>query len=100
VTSEIAPDESTVLLVADFGKLVAGKKLNSVLGRIKTPLEGRFDVIRTQETNLGNWVADVVRETMRAHVCIINAGLPYLFYLLFYLLFIYFLDFSSSSFSS
>ena len=74
ITTRFPPDESAQSLSEEFGKLVAGKKLNKVLGRIKTPLDGRFQVIRTEETNLSNWVADVVRETMKSDVCLINSG--------------------------
>lgn len=74
VTRQIPADENAVALVTEYGKLVAGKKLNKILGKIKTPLDGRFQIIRTEESNLSNWIADVVRDTMRADVCIINSG--------------------------
>ncbi|KAH7925752.1 Metallo-dependent phosphatase [Leucogyrophana mollusca] len=39
-----------------------------------TPLEGRFNFLRTQETNLGNIVADAVRAYYDTDIAFMNAG--------------------------
>ena len=49
-------------------------ELDKVLGVINVDLDGRFSFIRTQETNLGNFVADIILEHIRADCCLINSG--------------------------
>lgn len=49
-------------------------KMNEVLGTIRQPLEGRFAKMRTEETNLGNWVCDVLLSVTGGDVAILNSG--------------------------
>lgn len=49
-------------------------KLQEVLGTFTVPLEGRFANIRKGETNLGNWVCDVVLAATNADCVILNSG--------------------------
>lgn len=49
-------------------------KLQEILGVFAVPLEGRFESIRTGETNLGNWVCDVVLAATNADCVILNSG--------------------------
>ncbi len=44
------------------------------LGCVGSDLDSRFDMIRTCETTMGNFVADILMITMNADVCIINSG--------------------------
>ena len=39
---------------------VVGEKMDEVLGTFGVPLDGRFSSIRTSETNLGNFVCDIM----------------------------------------
>jgi 2',3'-cyclic-nucleotide 2'-phosphodiesterase (5'-nucleotidase family) len=48
--------------------------LGTVVGRSDVPLEARSSRLRTSETNLGNFVADVMRERMGADVALTNGG--------------------------
>lgn len=48
--------------------------MDEVLGKFTVPLEGRFKIIRTMETNLGNWMCDVVLAATGADLVIINSG--------------------------
>jgi 5'-nucleotidase len=48
--------------------------LGAVVGRTAVPLEARAGRLRTAETNLGNFVADVMRERMSADVALANGG--------------------------
>ena len=45
-----------------------------VIGKIDVNLEGRFRQVRTKETNLGNLVADVMRQKVKADVALFNSG--------------------------
>ena len=48
--------------------------MNDVIAYTKSPIEARFKMIRTQETNLGNMVADVVRNSVGTDLVLINTG--------------------------
>ncbi|KAL0277625.1 UNVERIFIED_CONTAM: hypothetical protein PYX00_004852 [Menopon gallinae] len=49
-------------------------KLNEVLGCFAVPLDGRFSSVRTGESNLGNWICDVVLAATNADCALINSG--------------------------
>lgn len=49
-------------------------KMTEVLGTFTVPLEGRFQSIRTSESNLGNWICDVVLASTGADLVILNSG--------------------------
>lgn len=67
------PDPKMEALVAKENAKFA-KGLERVLGRIEVPLDGRFDMIRTQETNLGNFVTDVMLTAVEADCALLNSG--------------------------
>jgi 5'-nucleotidase len=48
--------------------------MDKILGYTEVELETRFSEIRTKETNFSNFYADLVREELRADLCIVNAG--------------------------
>ncbi len=48
--------------------------MDVVLGSINTELEGRFSYVRTQETNLGNFICDIMLEAIHADCAFINSG--------------------------
>lgn len=48
--------------------------MNDVLGTFAVPLEGRFCKIRTEETNLGNWICDILLAATGADLVLINSG--------------------------
>lgn len=54
------------------GKL--GSRMGQVLGTTLNPLDGRFTIVRTAESNLANLLCDVFRRACSADVCIINSG--------------------------
>ena len=45
-----------------------------VLGYTDVPLETRFSKIRSEETNYGNFIADLVRLYYNSDVCLLNSG--------------------------
>lgn len=49
-------------------------RMDEVLGNFTIELDGRFASIRSQETNLGDWVCDVVLSATGADVVILNSG--------------------------
>ncbi|XP_011186253.1 mannosylglucosyl-3-phosphoglycerate phosphatase isoform X3 [Zeugodacus cucurbitae] len=73
VTSDFAEDKELKEELEKYSEVVEAK-MTEVLGNFSVELDGRFSVIRTQETNLGNWVCDVVLAATGADVVIINAG--------------------------
>lgn len=48
--------------------------MNEVLGTFTVALEGRFSKIRTEETNLGNWICDILLAATGADLVILNSG--------------------------
>lgn len=50
------------------------KQLEVTLGEINIDLDGRFIKLRTEETNLGNFMCDIVLEAVNADCVIINSG--------------------------
>ena len=48
--------------------------MDEELGHFGVDLDGRFSNIRTGETNLGNFVCDVMLSCMNADVAILNSG--------------------------
>ncbi|XP_043234841.1 snake venom 5'-nucleotidase-like isoform X2 [Amphibalanus amphitrite] len=49
-------------------------KLEDVVGHFEVDLEGRFSKVRSEETNLGNFCADVILAAMNADCVILNSG--------------------------
>ena len=73
VDSSIPEDEEVKAIVQEYEKLV-GDKMDEVLGHILVDLDGRFRIIRTQESNLGNFIADIMLKSAEADVAMVNAG--------------------------
>ena len=48
--------------------------LEEVIGWTNCSLEGRFKCVRTQETNLGDLICDIMRINTRADCVILNSG--------------------------
>jgi len=71
--SKVPEDPETAEIVQSFmGKM--GEKMGEVLGESRSDLDGRFSSVRTQESNLGNFIADVVRKATEADMVLINGG--------------------------
>jgi 2',3'-cyclic-nucleotide 2'-phosphodiesterase (5'-nucleotidase family) len=45
-----------------------------VIGSVAIDLDARFGMVRTQETNCGNWIADVMRQGCKADIGLCNSG--------------------------
>ena len=48
--------------------------MKEVIGEIDCDLEGRFEELRTGETNLGNLITDIMKRATRADVALLNSG--------------------------
>ncbi|XP_060517540.1 trifunctional nucleotide phosphoesterase protein YfkN isoform X2 [Cylas formicarius] len=73
VTSQYHEDPKLKEKLAKFTGLIESK-MDDVLGCFAVPLDGRFTSIRTAESNLGNWICDVVLAATGADLVILNSG--------------------------
>ena len=73
VSRRVAPDPAVDALVATYGTLL-DRELDSVIGRTEVELEARGHHLRTQETNLGDFVADLLRERLATDAAFVNGG--------------------------
>lgn len=73
VTRDVPPEPGLQAVVNQYAAMVEDG-MQVEIGRIECALEGRFSYIRTQETNLGNLVCDVMRRATRADVALLNSG--------------------------
>uniref|UniRef100_A0A1A9X3Q6 5'-Nucleotidase C-terminal domain-containing protein n=1 Tax=Glossina brevipalpis TaxID=37001 RepID=A0A1A9X3Q6_9MUSC len=73
VTSKFEEDLELKNELAKYSDLIE-TKMTEILGTFTVELDGRFSAVRTQETNLGDWVCDVVLAATGADIVIINSG--------------------------
>ena len=73
VSARVAADPGVAELVRAYA-LRLDRALDVVVGATATPLEARGSRLRTEETNLGDFVADAVRERMGTQVALVNGG--------------------------
>ncbi|KAI0018699.1 Metallo-dependent phosphatase [Xylariomycetidae sp. FL0641] len=73
VTSEIPQHEATVKLV---DKLTASLKttLQRPVGYTAAPLDARFRTVRTKESNIANWVCDIMRHCYGGDCSLMASG--------------------------
>lgn len=73
VTSKFKEDEEIKEEMKKYSSMIESK-MGDVLGNFAVELDGRFSKVRTSETNLGNWVCDIMLAATGADVVIINSG--------------------------
>jgi len=73
VTADIHPDPAIANIVSTYNARL-GEQFKEVIGRCDTFLDGERGHIRHQETNLGNFIADIMRAYTGAQIAMINAG--------------------------
>ncbi|KAK7217721.1 hypothetical protein V2G26_005724 [Clonostachys chloroleuca] len=73
VTSEIPEHEETVQLVTELTSKLQ-HSLAKAVGWTATPLDARFSTVRTKESNIGNFVCDVMRQHHEADCAIMASG--------------------------
>src|SRR6185436_18720110 len=72
VTDKLADDPSFAALNEKYGPLL--KSLEQPVGRTDVELDIKSENVRTRETNMGNFVADVYRQAVGADVALVNGG--------------------------
>lgn len=73
VTDAVASDPATAAVVTEYESQVSGA-LDQPIGRTAVELDGTSHASRTRETNLGNFIADAFRQTVKADVGLLNGG--------------------------
>lgn len=73
VTSNYTEDVELKEILYGYSETIE-ERMDEVLGNFSVELDGRFSKIRTSETNLGDWVCDVVLSATGADVVILNSG--------------------------
>ena len=73
ITRAIPEDEATVQLVDKLTSSLR-HKLEKPVGYTAVPLDGRFTTVRTKESNLGNFVCDLMRHYYDADCALMAAG--------------------------
>ncbi len=72
-TATVEPDPETQAKVDEFNKKL-DESLNVPLGVTEGPLDSRRNVVRSQESAMGNLIADAMRAATGADVAIANGG--------------------------
>ncbi|KAG2448378.1 hypothetical protein HYH02_006960 [Chlamydomonas schloesseri] len=73
IDGSVPEDPATKAIVDEYMKLM-GEKMDEVVVETLEPLDGRFQTVRTKESNLGNFVCDVWRKAANAQIAILNGG--------------------------
>jgi 5'-nucleotidase len=73
IVSSIAEDPAAVALV-DLQTRDIKKRLDKPVGYTAAPLDARFTTVRTRESNIGNFVCDLMRYYYSADCCIMASG--------------------------
>jgi len=73
VTDEIPGKPEVAALVKQYEDLMAAQ-LNVVVGATSVPLDTRSEIVRTQESAVGNLIADLMRAALQADVALVNGG--------------------------
>ncbi len=68
------PDKADTRSAVDAFLLTANAFFDEVIGETTVTLEGTRDIVRTQETNLGNLFTDAIREASDAQLAFLPAG--------------------------
>lgn len=69
----VTPDPATLARVQDYEKLLA-QELDVVIATLTGELDSRTAIVRSQETAIGDLIADAMREATGADVAVINGG--------------------------
>jgi hypothetical protein len=73
IVSSVKQDEETVALVNQLTSKLK-KSLAKPLGWTAAPLDGRFTTVRREESNLGNFVCDIMRHHYQGDCAIMASG--------------------------
>lgn len=73
VTADL-PKHPEVQAIVDYWNEQVQQRLNQVIGRSNASWDGERASVRTKETNLGNLVADIIREAVDSDIAVTNGG--------------------------
>lgn len=73
VTAEYEEDATLKAELSQYSSKIE-ESMGLVLGNFSVELDGRFSQIRTSETNLGNWVCDVILSATGVDAVFLNSG--------------------------
>jgi 5'-nucleotidase len=73
IVSSIPQDPQAMALVDEQTQDIR-KRLDKPIGYTAAPLDARFTTVRTKESNIGNFVCDLMRYYYSADCCIMAAG--------------------------
>nr|XP_054748733.1 snake venom 5'-nucleotidase-like [Lytechinus pictus] len=73
IDQEVVEDDEMKVIVDRYGDVMK-KEMEGKLGTIEVDLDARFASIRTQETNLGNLITDIMLAVLEADVALLNSG--------------------------
>lgn len=72
-TAAVTPDPESVAM-ADALRATMDQTLNVEIGTVDAPLDSRRNVVRTEESSMGNLIADAMRDATGADIAIMNGG--------------------------
>jgi 5'-nucleotidase len=73
VTDSIKDDPAVAAVVSSYEKQL-DESLGEVIGKTSVALDARSAVVRFGESNLGNFLADVYRQTLGSDIALVNGG--------------------------
>lgn len=73
VTAEVEPHAQVAGIVSSYAEEL-DEELSEPVGETAVPLDVRREAVRGEETNIGNFIADAMREEMGADVALQNGG--------------------------
>jgi 5'-nucleotidase / UDP-sugar diphosphatase len=72
-TATVTPDPESVAM-ADALRATMDETLNVEIGTVEAPLDSRRNVVRGEESAMGNLIADAMRDATGADIAIMNGG--------------------------
>lgn len=73
ITPDLPRDQAVVQRLEEWETSLS-ERFDVVVGATRVHLDGEREQVRMMETNLGNLIADIVRETASAEVALVNGG--------------------------
>jgi 5'-nucleotidase / UDP-sugar diphosphatase len=72
-TATVAPDPESVAM-ADALRATMDQNLNVEIGTVEAPLDSRRNVVRAEESTMGNLITDALRDATGADLALMNGG--------------------------
>lgn len=72
-TATVTPDPDSVAM-ADALRATMDENLNVEIGTVEAPLDSRRNVVRAEESTMGNLITDALRDATGADIAIMNGG--------------------------